>query len=91
MVAVSNDLGYSRMGLSVGKRIWKLAHNRNRVRRLFREAFRQTYPELPTGVDLILIPAQARLEPDLEQLKTELVHLAHKAYARFRSKEAQTQ
>jgi ribonuclease P protein component len=88
VVAVENGLGTTRLGLSVGKRIWKHAHRRNRVRRVFREAFRQTYADLPVGVDLILIPAVAQLEPDLEQVKRELVLLAHKAHARLLHKRA---
>ena len=57
VVACPNGLAFSRLGLSVGKRIWKHAVRRNHVRRLFREAFRLSYPDLPGGYDYILIPA----------------------------------
>jgi len=88
VIAVDNGLDTTRLGLSVGKRIWKHAHRRNRVRRVFREAFRLAHPQLPVGVDLILIPAAPQLEPDLEQVKSELIKLAHKAHQRLLQKQA---
>jgi ribonuclease P protein component len=47
---------------------------RNRLRRLFREAFRLSRHEMPTGLDLILIPRGTAM-PTLEQLKTSLPRL----------------
>jgi ribonuclease P protein component len=91
VVVVENGLDATRLGLSVGKRIWKHAHRRNRVRRVFREAFRLTYPDLPRGVDLVLIPASTQLEPDLEKVKRELVMLAHKAHQRLLQKQAESE
>ena len=61
---------------------------RNRLRRIFREAFRLTYPDLPQGVDLILIPAEPRLDPTLEETRRELVHLALKAHRRHLERRA---
>lgn len=87
VVAVANGLEQPRLGLSVGKRIWKSAVRRNRVRRIFREAFRLSQFELPAGFDLILIPAAKALEPKLEATTEELVRLAAKAAARFRVKQ----
>lgn len=75
-----------RLGLSVGKRIWKSAVRRNRVRRIFREAFRLERSALPSGVDYVLIPAQPRLEPALEATRAELVKLARKAHRRMLEK-----
>ena len=88
VVAVPNDAGLTRLGLSVGKKIWKSAVRRNRVRRVFREAFRVAQHELPEGYDLVLIPARPRLEPDLLATRRELVHLARKAAARCEAKRA---
>lgn len=88
VVAVPNGLDHPRLGLSVGRRIWRGAVQRNRVRRLFREAFRLSVPELPPGVDLVLIPSQPRLDPDLARLRRELVHLAAKAHRRYLEKQA---
>ncbi len=55
VAAEVNGLGFNRLGLSVGRK-WGKAHQRNRIRRLYREAFRLTKSELPTGLDLILMP-----------------------------------
>jgi ribonuclease P protein component len=86
VVAIANDVGATRLGLSVGRSIWRRATRRNRVRRIFREAFRLSYGELPVGFDLVLIPAEARLEPGLEDTRRELVRLSRKAAARCRDK-----
>ena len=88
VVVAENGLGHTRLGLSVGRRIWRRAVKRNRLRRLFREAFRLCYTNLPEGVDLILIPAEPALEPDLGTLERELVRLARKAHGRFLEKKA---
>lgn len=50
-----NGLAWSRVGISVAKK-WGKAHVRNRIRRLLREAFRLSKPDIPKGYDFILIP-----------------------------------
>ena len=84
VVAARNGLEHTRLGLSVGRSIWPEAVRRNRVRRIFREAFRLSYPELPRGLDLVLIPAARRLDPELRATRAELVSLAHRVSARCR-------
>jgi ribonuclease P protein component len=88
VVARPNGLAHTRLGLSIGKTIWKSAVKRNRVRRIFREAFRLSYPELPSGYDLVLIAAAPKLEPELAATRAELVGMAHKAARRAREKSA---
>ncbi|MBL8859329.1 MAG: ribonuclease P protein component [Planctomycetes bacterium] len=88
VVARPNGLAHTRLGLSVGKVIWKRAVKRNRVRRIFREAFRLCYGELPVGFDLVLIPAAPKLEPVLSATCAELVAMAHKAARRAAEKAA---
>lgn len=83
VVGTPNGLPYPRLGLSVGKRIWRGAVQRNRVRRIFREAFRLAVPELPPGLDLVLVPAAPALEPELLATQQELVRLAHKVARRL--------
>ena len=86
VVAVANELAFTRLGVSVGKVIWRDAVHRNRVKRIFREAFRTVRAELPAGFDLILIPAQPKLEPELEATRAELLKIARKAVERWRAK-----
>ncbi len=88
VVARRNGLEGTRLGLSIGKSIWKSAVRRNRVRRVFRESFRLAYPDLPQGYDLVLIAAAPALEPALEPTQRELVSLARKAARRFEEKVA---
>jgi ribonuclease P protein component len=64
--ARDNDLPYNRLGLSVSRKFGG-AVQRNRMRRLFREAYRLTKHDLPTGLDLVVIPRK-REEPSLTSL-----------------------
>jgi ribonuclease P protein component len=48
-----NVLGYSRLGLSVPKRVGNAAQ-RNRIKRLCREAFRQSQFDLPAHFDILI-------------------------------------
>ena len=53
---VENGREFSRLGLSVSKKRVRKAHDRNRVKRALREAFRLSKAELPLGVDLVIVP-----------------------------------
>lgn len=53
--AVENSLGRTRFGVSVSRKVGG-AVVRARVKRLLREAFRLAQHELPSGLDLVLIP-----------------------------------
>ncbi|MCK4341138.1 MAG: ribonuclease P protein component [Phycisphaerae bacterium] len=53
--ALPNRLGYTRLGLAVGRKHGS-AVRRNRIKRLLREAFRLTQHELPAGLDLVCVP-----------------------------------
>lgn len=89
VVAAPNGLELARLGLSVGKKAFPRAVDRNRVRRLYRETFRLTRRQLPAGFDFVLVPAVSRTQPSLAALLRELPRLANKAAARSRER-AQT-
>jgi ribonuclease P protein component len=71
--ACENGLPHLRLGLSVSRKFGK-APQRNRLRRLYREAFRLTRSEMPGGLDIVLIPRTAE-EPALDELKRSLPRL----------------
>lgn len=91
LVAVcENGLPHSRLGLSVGKKVWKGAVQRNRVRRIFREAFRLSQHELPAGLDVVLVPGRPKLEPELAATREQLVAMVRKAHRRYLEKREPT-
>lgn len=49
-----NDLGHNRYGIVTGKRIGN-AVERNRIRRLIREAIRLRHPALHAGHDIVIV------------------------------------
>jgi ribonuclease P protein component len=77
----ANELPHARIGLSVGRK-WGKANVRNRLRRLFREAFRLSKAELPGGIDYVFIPCRADVE--LTELLESLPRLAEQAARRLR-------
>lgn len=89
VVAVDNGSERTRLGLSVGRRIWPGAVQRNRLKRVIREAFRTVYDDLPAGVDLIVMAASPRLVLDLATAQAELRLLASKAHRRYLEAQAE--
>lgn len=75
--ACENGLPHLRLGLSVSRKVGQATH-RNRLRRLYREAFRLTRHEMPVGLDLVLIPRRPE-HPALAELCRALPRLVRQA------------
>jgi ribonuclease P protein component len=83
-----NGLPHSRLGLSVSRKVGP-AVRRNRLRRLYREAYRLSRAELPAGLDLILIPRKPD-EPALAELRTGLAKLVRQLARKLEKEEKPT-
>lgn len=78
LLAVRNDLGYTRFGFLVSKRIGK-AVVRNRVRRWLREAARVRLGHIGVGWDIVLIARTPIVEADFWRIGEALDSLLHRA------------
>jgi len=71
--ASRNSLPYTRLGISVPRRIGN-AVRRNRWKRLIREAFRKTRLRLPAGLDVVVVPKSSSY-PEPTAIERSLVRL----------------
>ena len=76
LYAVANGEEWSRVGISVGRRIGN-AVQRNRCKRLIREAFRRQIRQLPVGIDWVVIPKPGH-EPSFFYLEKSISQLANR-------------
>ena len=72
VLARANGLGYSRLGLSVSRKVGK-ACVRNTWKRRLREAFRTHREEIPAGFDFIVIPRPADEIPEYAAIVRSLL------------------
>lgn len=72
-----NKLSQSRLGITVTKRYGK-AHERNRFKRIVREAFRLSYESIIQGFDLNIRPRSCAREVSSSDVLNELVYLVAK-------------
>ncbi len=74
---VLNGVGYFRLGLSVGKKFGH-AVERNRWKRLMREAFRLCSWRYDAGVDLVIVPSKKNKTWEWSVLQQEMNDLLHR-------------
>ena len=82
-----NGLSYPRLGLVVGRKCGG-AVQRNRIKRLLREAFRLQQHELPAGFDWVCAP-RAGADLDLAGCRESLMRLALRLARCFTSEAGQ--
>ncbi len=70
----SNGKGLTRLGITVTRRYGK-AHDRNRFKRVVREAFRLSQHLLPAGIDLNVKPRSAASQATSNDIYEELIRL----------------
>ena len=81
LYASSNQSDVTRLGLIVSRKCGN-AVVRNRWKRSLREAFRLVVPELPTGLDLVVLPRSGAM-PNVERLQKSLRTLSERLNRRL--------
>lgn len=82
-LALRNEKGHTRLGLTVSTKVGN-AVVRNRIRRRLREIFRKRRRELPEGIDLVLIARASAAEADFGELQRAFEAIARKLRGMFR-------
>ncbi len=78
---IENGLEHLRLGISVSRKKVRAASDRNRLKRLIREAFRLIKADLPSGIDLVVVPRA--LDPSFARVRQSLADLSGKLARRM--------
>jgi ribonuclease P protein component len=79
LVVLSNDQGISRIAVSAGRSVGN-AVQRNRAKRLLREAIRLHLHEISPGWDIILLARQPLLQASCQQTQSAIIPLLRRAH-----------
>ncbi|MDO8529435.1 MAG: ribonuclease P protein component [bacterium] len=63
-----NSLKYARIGFSIEKKFFKKAVERNRIKRLLREAFHQNLENIKKSVDMVVFYKKSEKNPDFKAI-----------------------
>lgn len=64
--ACQNNLENTRIGFSIEKKFWKKAAERNRIKRLLREAFYQNLENIKSNLDIVVFYKKYEKKPDFK-------------------------
>ena len=81
-----NQLGHARLGVVVGKKTAKRAVQRNYMKRVLRELFRQQQSVL-AGVDILARPQKAFTRPEYAMIRDEFLQLLERLRERTGSRQ----
>lgn len=72
-----NNIGRTRLGITVTRHFGK-AHDRNRFKRIVREAFRLAKQQIVAGIDIVVKPRPQAQNATSIEIQAELIHLLSK-------------
>jgi len=64
--AAGNNLENTRIGFSIEKKFFKKAVERNKIKRLLREAFHQNLKSVKKGLDIVVLYKKSEPDPDFK-------------------------
>lgn len=79
MKLIRNQLSFTRVGFSVGKKFSKKATDRNKARRILREVFRKELKSIKPGFDIVIIHNKTDRAPDLKDVSNNARRLLVRA------------
>ena len=74
ILAAPNDLDYPRLGLAISKKHAKRAVDRNRIKRIVRESFRQNLVALPAADFVVMAKPMTKLASNQEIFDSLSLH-----------------
>ena len=78
LYVMKNDLGYTRVGYSITKKIGNSVV-RNRIRRQMKEIYRLNFDWIENNYDLIFIPKKNVVDISYEKLDSAMIHIMNLA------------